>query len=285
MLFVSILTFNLTDRCQRINNMIRNIELAIHEACVFVITMTETSDCKCYSSNVIYSNTTGFHPKQRFWYEFVRPNAPIGKNDAIWLLDEDLYMEFNRLSTFWSIWKENRPMLAQPLIQPDTQFMKFLNYNSWSAFQPIPKQIATSYVEIQAPIFRADFFSWFTTHVLSNHWKYQDTYHTTWGTDQLWCVAATKYRTILNESDTNIPCAIISVPIFHNDTNTIKEKNSAKWQIRGHKSTEWASKKYASWIGVKSFESRIIKCKTKACLSQIQKRMIANNNISAKIID
>ena len=167
MLLLSIISFNLTHQCSKIKRMLHCVNSVLNNVSLIVISMDKSAHCDL--KNVIYTNTTGFHPKQRFWYELVRPVAPTHASDAIWLLDEDMYMNKNNISKLWSFWNETKPLLSQPLIEPSTQFMRFLNYNQWSSFRPLPKYIPTTYVEIQTPIFRADFFAWFTSCVIANH--------------------------------------------------------------------------------------------------------------------
>ena len=183
--------------------------------------------------NVIYADMwsgsrskSGYVPKP-LMYEKIIPH--VKKYKRVWLLDADIsFLGFDFKTYFgvlecavgWDFTKQSDslrtgPLISQPLISDSGQLNQRLNYNYWyevdGTYKHLkkrfntknvednhPSQIASQcrYIEQQAPVFDADFFEWFFSHIIKPYLPVSLTLGTDHGFDWQWCVAAEDYSAI-----------------------------------------------------------------------------------------
>ena len=154
----------------------------------------------------------------------------------VWLLDSDIsltHTNMERLYTAWScgtLTHSLPPILTQPSIitvsgkpqAPD-------HVNHTPHYTTLGFSVATTaLVEIQAPIIASAFLTWFITEIIVPHVESLIDFEVSeWGTDLIWCRAATMYtRTRANDRKKStlsiLPCALLSEPVRHLSTRTLK---------------------------------------------------------------
>eukprot|EP01035_Chromulina_nebulosa_P029807 gene29807-39538_t len=157
---------------------------------------------------------------------------------SLWMMDGDISLADFDIATFLTIRDcafepEHRPLITQALVSEKTQTYKYLNAEKWKDRRNVMAAYS-GFVEIQAPLMDAQFFSWFVVSfvvpmILPSHILGAD-----WGFDELFCKAADYYYSrIVKREKNSVPsievgvsaCAIIvgGTPMHHENK---KEMNS-----------------------------------------------------------
>ena len=176
-----------------------------------------------------------FCPKLRFQMRFAEM---LDGFEYLWLPDDDVsFLKMDWLR-FWDDhdWAR-RPVISAPLVAPMTQFWKwFANEYQWKDcltedHKNATRYIDTTFIEMQAPLFDAEFFQFFASRMgpLSD---LQQQLETSWGPDYFWCEAAAYWESpsadkerapensFASRNFQRTPCAIIFETVGHNDFKT-----------------------------------------------------------------
>ena len=190
-------------------------------------------------------------PKTILYTELV----PLLKNyHRVILLDEDISLEGFATERFLRIWScafyPHVPLVVQPLIAENTQFLQYMNAKSWKKIGL--KDVlasASGVVEQQVPAFDAIFFEWLVQHVLSIPRPVVLQNGVDWGHDRTWCNAAQMYASqILHWPLQGMPlidpvdgsetllsaCAILTgaAPVHHLNTRSMTSKRTQRERYR-----------------------------------------------------
>ena len=190
------------------------------------------------ASSAAGSAASPYTPKP-LMYRALLPLLPRYKR--AWLLDSDISLASFPLQRFFALLAcasgaspAHPVLIAQPVIQQDTQDFPLFNLGSWTAAAasaPAPV-LAIRYdtVEQQAPLFDAAFLAWFTRHLIEPHRPLFLRLGSDWGLDDVWCRAAREYwhfgatgarpaaRSWQDDERLGVPpqCAIaVATPISH----------------------------------------------------------------------
>ena len=218
-----------------------------------------------------------FHPKQAHQHHFRRMLQPHHR--AVWLLDEDMSLARTNLTNFIvthsCAFAGGAPLVAAPVVRQSTQHFWPHNWISWTPgtdYGWLGGAIAlrTSFVEGQAPLLDAGFFSWFFDKLEDTaaecsplgkagpFWDVLDHFKTDWGTDELWCGAAAEYAAEAGDGE-RPACAVVREPIDHENDQSIRETDertradyggySESFNDRGFRAVEYAKKCFPKWYG------------------------------------
>ena len=156
---------------------------------------------------------------------------------SLWMMDGDISLVDFDIATFLTIKEcafepEHRPLVTQALVAENSQTYKYLNSKKWNKNRNVLASYS-GFVEIQAPLVDAQFFSWFVVSfvvpmILPSHILGAD-----WGFDELFCKAADYYSRVVRrenrvssiEGGSVSACALIvgGTPMHHENK---KEMNS-----------------------------------------------------------
>ena len=166
--------------------------------------------------------------------------------EKLWLLDEDISIVGFNFERYFGIWNcafhqdSPAPCITQPLLI-GKELAPF-GINGWKLFNDSIIAVKSAWIEQQAPILDAQFFSWFTLYFISPLYDEIMKAKTDVGHDFTWCGAAKWWNSIkadaMNSSsmDPNPACAVIlgDTPIIHKDFQTIYDwhKNTSDWNQR-----------------------------------------------------
>jgi hypothetical protein len=166
--------------------------------------------------------------------------------EKLWLLDEDISIEGFNFERYFGIWNcafhqdSPAPCITQPLMI-GKELAPFGN-NGWKVFNDSIIAVKSAWIEQQAPILDAQFFSWFTLYFISPLYNEILKAKSDVGHDFTWCGAAKLWNSIKSDAmnsssmDPNPACAVIlgGNPITHKDFQTIHDwhKNTSEWNQR-----------------------------------------------------
>ena len=166
--------------------------------------------------------------------------------EKLWLLDEDISIEGFNFERYFGIWNcafrqdSPAPCITQPLLI-GKELAPFGN-NGWKIFNDSIIAVKSAWIEQQAPILDAQFFSWFTLYFISPLYSEIVKAKSDVGHDFTWCGAAKLWNSIKSDAmnsssmDPNPACAVIlgDNPITHKDFQTINDwhKNTSEWNQR-----------------------------------------------------
>lgn len=170
----------------------------------------------------------------------------------VMLLDEDISLENFNTATFLQIWKcafyPYVPLIVQPLIAENTQFLRYMNQQSWKDSGVVAS--ASGLIEQQVPAFDSMFFEWFLRRVLPVTRSAVLENGVDWGHDRSWCNAAQmyashvlnwpnsrNYSSLLNADDASpvlSACAILpgAPPVHHLNTRSMVSKRTQRDRYR-----------------------------------------------------
>ncbi|KAL3906094.1 MAG: hypothetical protein SGPRY_010679, partial [Prymnesium sp.] len=171
---------------------------------------------------------------------------------AIWLPDDDIRFDLFDIPEFFHRWRcafaTGPPIVSQPPVDmhgieyqrstmkswPNTgetwqlclsnQFSREVGFQDEPCFMRDTLALRIAYIEIQAPLLDAEFLAWFFDLPIVNRIvQLQRLHHAAAGPDAIWCGAAAEWATQTNSART--PCAVVTVPIGHDDTQTISARS------------------------------------------------------------
>jgi len=192
-----------------------------------------------------------FYPKMLFWLQAM---DVIAQHEYVWLADEDISFRGFALQAYWqrlqlAFGSRGPPVISQPTIatsatvefgDPRGKWIEFLNTDEFWRDTGIAAA-EVSYTEQQAALVDARFFvrehaAWEAL-AQAQHQAGSD-----FALDSLWCGAATLY------APSRVACAIINVPIDHDDTRALNWTSDASFWSRSRRLEKLAYTKLApSW--------------------------------------
>lgn len=153
-----------------------------------------------HEDSELNNSTAGYIPKPVL-YSYVLPL--VEGYDKVWMLDGDMdftgfdYPVYAAMAECAQDSPDSVPVLiSQPIIKESSQYYTPVNQNFWNAGGGFLLDTAVTYwqyIEIQAPLFDARFFSWFFKYAIDPFMNVYRAMHTDWGMDQSWCYAARDY--------------------------------------------------------------------------------------------
>lgn len=163
--------------------------------------------------------TCPFCPKLQFQIRMARMASEY---DYVWLPDEDMSFANFAMLDFWDYHLvKGAPLIAQPTIMQHTQVTFFnVTHGPWAPCARWLKSVRTTFIEEQAPVFDTRFFAWLAPR-LAEVAETQQEWGTDVGHDHLWCGGAKLYADA--HGIPNPPCAVILVPIDHQDAHSVKK--------------------------------------------------------------
>jgi GR25 family glycosyltransferase involved in LPS biosynthesis len=191
-------------------------------------------------------NDTSFVPKQVFWSKaFELDKAFVQEHDNLWLVDSDINFEGFDLNEYMlrqtSAYVSDAPLISQPIIKQNTQyFLYWNNHDLWQQKHPDVPVAHSALVEFQAAMVNAKFFIWLLDK-LSGLVSMQQQLRSDWIFDDVWCGAAAMYLETVEYrplAPGTSPCAIITLPISHEDDHSIVK--DARFDEQNHLLKDWA---------------------------------------------
>jgi GR25 family glycosyltransferase involved in LPS biosynthesis len=189
---------------------------------------------------------TVFVPKQVFWSRaFGMEKAFVQEHENLWLVDSDINFEGFDLDEYMlrqtDAYMLQAPLISQPIIKQNTQyFLYWNNHNLWQYKHPDVAVAHSALVEFQAAMVNTKFFVWLlaTLQALVNM---QQQLRSDWIFDDVWCGGAALYLEQVEQQTLKpgaSPCAIITLPISHEDDHSIVKDEKFDEQNRQLK--DWA---------------------------------------------
>lgn len=177
------------------------------------------------------------------------------------LMDEDISLQEFNISEFLSIWEcafypLPPPLIAQGLVNVNTQFYPFVHYDTWHLSSNVSSVIATAtdLVEQQMPAFDSLFLLWFIQHVMVYTRSESLRLETDWGPDGFWCGSVRAFAHHVYEvkkPSEMIPCIIVvgTKPFHHLNTRSLNTKKTkfGKYVIAGLKASASWKKFFPLW--------------------------------------
>lgn len=178
---------------------------------------------------------------------------PVSQFSHVWLLDSDISLVGTDLDHLFRCWRCGSgllpPIISQPTITTlsgKQQAPEHVNYRP--AYHALDfASVVTSFVEIQAPLVEIGFLSWFLVQIVTPFIEPHPAFALSeWGTDCIWCRAASLYmQTSLTSSVSAslarpllaTPCVLLPVPVKHASTRTVKRTRRSRHsgeQLKAH---------------------------------------------------
>ena len=151
----------------------------------------------------------------------------LASYNRVWLLDDDISLESFELSEFLRIWDcafapDPAPLITQPLLSPSSKLYPFLGEAGWKeefkATGTRTLAAGAGFIEIQAPLMDAAFFSWFLRFLVVPMVAPLHVTGADWGFDDLFCAAADNFWRVggvgrgdaaKEPSATSVSCAVL----------------------------------------------------------------------------
>jgi len=134
------------------------------------------------------------------------------------------------------------PLVTQPIIAENTQYTLF-RVNADQHAGTDTAMLPSAVIEQQAPLYNARFFEWLAPR-LAPLMKQQLSTKSSWGLDKMRCGAAFHYANAVLDQPRRVPCAIITVPVSHQNTRTIRK--NGHYQKAGFAINDWIMSPNAS---------------------------------------
>ena len=125
--------------------------------------------------------------------------------------------------------------MTQPVIAENTQHTRFRANANQSAGTDTA-MLPCAVLEQQAPLYDARFFEWLAPR-LGPLVEKQLTEKNSWGLDKVRCGAAFHYANAVLDQPRRVSCAIITVPVSHKNTQTIRKHRA--FRIAGYAINDW----------------------------------------------
>jgi hypothetical protein len=152
----------------------------------------------------------------------------LSSYNRVWLLDDDISLEGFELPEFLRIWDcsfapDPAPLITQPLLSPSSKLYPFLGEAGWKeefkATGTRTLAAGAGFIEMQAPLMDAAFFSWFLRFLVVPMVAPLHVTGADWGFDDLFCAAADNFWRVggvgrggaaaKGTSATSAPCAVL----------------------------------------------------------------------------
>jgi len=198
-------------------------------------------------------------PKTILYTELV----PLLKDyKRVMLLDEDISLDGFGTKRFLQIWNcafyPHVPLVVQPLIAENTQFLQYMNARAWKSKKGVLAS-ASGLVEQQVPAFDSAFFHWFLTRVLPITRPVVLANGVDWGHDRTWCNAAQMYAANVlqwasKEQGLGVlpACAIITgaAPVHHLNTRSMTSKRTQRerYRLGGRAVVQEYINRFPTWV-------------------------------------
>jgi len=155
--------------------------------------------------------------------------------DLVWLMDADVALAHFSLHDYYSVWRDafdhGPPLISQPVVRQNTQSLALSNHKTWTEASMLgglsASAVLTRFVECQMPLMDVGLFAWMMEKMVEyGHLQSYVELRTSWGTNEIWCGLAQRYATEVLHTPARPTCAIIAVPIDHEDSKTTPKHQS-----------------------------------------------------------